>query len=186
MEKNIDYILNSNNFEELFNNTYTLMLDLYEKGNMTELRSLRKKISKLDKDFFAVQSQVYLCDLLDMQIALLSQVNKDVHIRESVYQKEVCQNFSKYFPNYMFVQCEYTIPTIGIIDIFATCKTDNRPVAIELKTKNNNPTKQLIAYGTAFTNPILIGITEIKLDPKLKSSQIQYYTYDILNIHPSA
>ena len=64
---------------------------------------------------------------------------------------------------------------IGRIDIFA--KYGDIPVIIELKKGRKNPNTQLIAYGSKFENPILIGITENELSDKYKEPNIIYYTF---------
>ena len=76
-----------------------------------------------------------------------------------------------------FIQREYEVPGIGKIDILGKQIITDRPVVIECKLDNKNPNKQLIAYGSHFDNPILIGITEEPIPKKMQLPNINYLTY---------
>ena len=80
------------------------------------------------------------------------------------------------------MQTEVPVPNIGgRIDILARDKNSSRDVLIELKIENRNPTKQLIAYGSQYSNPILIGISTKKFSDT-GNMGILHYTYNELGI----
>ena len=57
--------------------------------------------------------------------------------------------------------------------------------SIEVKTKKQNPSKQLLAYSKDFENPILIGITEKEINIKSRIDGILYFTFKELGINLS-
>lgn len=107
-----------------------------------------------------------------------SRVQRRNKTSESDIQKDIINNFNILFPTYDFVGVEKVLDGIGRIDIYAKEKITNRDVVIELKTNNGNPTKQLIAYGSVFENPILIGINQNGLKDNQMLNDIIYYKYD--------
>lgn len=113
---------------------------------------------------------------------LIRYSKRNLNCSEKEYVNKIVHNFSNIFPNYVFVQTEYTVKRIGRIDIFAKDRSKGYPVIIECKKNNHNPTKQLLAYGSNFTNPILIGITEEIISAKNRHDGIEYLTYQELGI----
>ncbi len=61
---------------------------------------------------------------------------------------------------YNFVDNQYKLPDLDLIDVLAKEKTTGRDVIIELKKGNKNGYKQLRAYSYFFKNPILVNISE--------------------------
>lgn len=119
---------------------------------------------------------VYLKDTIDTNFELKSRLSKKYN--EGKMTDYIVKNFSSVFPKYEFVEKEFCIPTIGRIDILAKLGEDF--VVIEVKSGNRTPNTQLFSYATAFTNPILIGITEKPLSDAQKSDLVQYYVFDDL------
>lgn len=103
---------------------------------------------------------------------------KTINMSEKEYVDKLVDNFDEIFPKYRFITTEKIIKNIGRIDIFAEEIETNRAVIIECKKGKQNPTKQLLAYGSGFKNPILIGITEHPIKGKL--NRIIYKTYNEL------
>ena len=119
---------------------------------------------------------VYLTDTIDADFVLKERNETDyVEIK---MRNEIIHNFSKIFPYYTFIAKEYSVPTIGKIDIIAKFK--EQYVIIEVKSKNQTPNTQLFAYSSAFINPILIGINGKPLSDSQKNENIKYYTFDEL------
>lgn len=101
---------------------------------------------------------------------------------ERKYQNHIIENFDKVFNGkYKYIGKEIIIKGVGRVDIMAECKETKRPVIIELKINGSNPTRQLLAYGTKYNNPILIGISDRKINNK--HDEIIYHTYFSLNIN---
>lgn len=100
---------------------------------------------------------------------------------ETLIKENIINNWNKYFPNYIFVKKEYVINWVWRVDIFARDVNTLRPVIIEIKTRNKNPTQQLLAYQYSYyeENPILIWINE-KYNRKLHIFRdIFFYEIDI-------
>lgn len=179
-------LIQLNTFEEIFNYTHEKMISIICNTNLDKLEKLRGLSQGLkDLDLYTnvnINSIVNLADMVDMQIGLttLSLSNND--IKEKEYHKYIIDNFNKLFPDYILQDSEFRINGIGRIDILAKDRVTNREVIIELKTKRQNPSKQLIAYAKDFNNPILIGITEKEINIKHRISNITYFTYKELGI----
>lgn len=142
-----------------------------------ELKTLRTVVNKFVLKFGS-EAIVYLMDMIDSEMILPC---KSLEIRknvESEMKKQIADNFNEIFPKYSFVCCEKNVDGIGRIDIYALY--GKRSVIIELKTGNKNPNLQLISYGSKFQNPILIGITEQKIEEKRRNEKIIYYTFEEL------
>ena len=142
-------------------------------GQLSEEKEneLRKSFNK-DHEKFAA-----LYYLIDAEWSLYrTRLQDTADYTEKQMQQEIIDNFSKLFPEYIFVKREYRIPS-GRIDILARDRNNN-DVVIELKLHKNNPNRQLLDYENYFTNPTLIGITQEKLSNKIKRENIIYYIYD--------
>lgn len=120
----------------------------------------------------------FLIDACDYRwFYLVKKREEEKKNNEKIYVNKIVENFNDIFPNYTFVGTEYIVEKIGRIDIFAKENETLSPVIIECKVKNHNPTKQLLACGSYFHNPILIGITEKRLLKKSQHDKILYLTY---------
>jgi len=84
-------------------------------------------------------------------------------------EKYIINNFDNLFPDYKFINNQHKIVGVGVIDILAHDKKSKRPVIIEIKRRGFSPNRQLIAYGSQFDNPILVGVTEQEVSEKLDS-----------------
>lgn len=133
------------------------------------IKALRKYYPK-----YGVESITYLIDSIHAEMALPCKSIEVRKLSESAMRKEILNNFNKIFPGFNNVEIEKSVVGIGRIDIYA--EKDERPVIIELKINKKNPNQQLLSYGVAFKNPILIGITELPLEEKQKVSGIKYYS----------
>lgn len=123
---------------------------------------------------YGVETITYLIDSIHAEMTLPCNSVEARKFSESVMRKEILNNFNKIFPDFYNIETEKSVGGIGRIDIYA--EKGERPVIIELKINKKNPNQQLISYGAAFKNPILIGITELPLDEKQKVSGIKYYS----------
>ena len=142
-----------------------------------ELRQLQEAV-KMFALKFGSSAIVYLEDSISTEMTLPCKSKEARKDNESNMKIQIVNNFKKIFPDYSFVCCEKAVEGIGRIDIFATYK--ERAVIIELKTGNRNPNSQLIAYGSKFENPILIGITEQEIGEEKKLNNIEYFTFNEL------
>lgn len=143
------------------------------KFDREELRVLIKALRKYYLKY-GVDSITYLIDSIHAEMALPCNSVEARKFSESIMRKELLNNFSKIFPSFSNVETEKNVDGIGRIDIYA--EENGKPVIIELKTNKRNPNQQLLSYGSAFKNPILIGITELPLEEKQKVSGIKYYS----------
>lgn len=142
-----------------------------------ELKILQVVV-KMFSSKFGGDAIVYLADSISTEMILPCK-SADIRKRiESDMKRQIVNNFNQIFPNYTFVGCEKKVDGIGRIDIYALF--GERSVIIELKTGNRNPNAQLVAYGSKFENPILIGITENEIETTKKLNNIIYYTLDEL------
>ena len=123
---------------------------------------------------YGVETITYLIDSIHAEMTLPCNSVEARKFSESVMRKEILNNFNKIFQAFYNIETEKSVGGIGRIDIYA--EKGERPVIIELKINKKNPNQQLISYGAAFKNPILIGITELPLDEKQKVSGIKYYS----------
>ena len=118
----------------------------------------------------------YLADSIDAERALPC---KNVTIKqktEKEYLNEIVLNFGVVFPDFNLIGTEVIVPGIGRIDMLCKHKHNNRDAIIELKMSGKNPNSQLIAYASAYENPILIGITEKPLSEQQAIDSIIYLT----------
>ncbi len=157
------------NFEELF--IYVSKVKFECTSN--ELKLIRDDIKK--RYFNTFKATPYLLDYIDIEILNLKQIENCRENIEASMQEEVVNNFDRFFPEFNFIKKEHNIK-FGRIDLFAEERTSNRPVLIEIKIGNKNPTTQLLGYAKEFINPILIGITENQLSKENTSREIRYFT----------
>jgi len=142
-----------------------------------ELRELQKIIQGFMAKY-GHEAIIYLNDCISAEIVLPCKSKESILHKESQIKKEILNNFNGIFPEYDFVETEKSVDSIGRIDIYA--KHKERPVIIELKTGHTNPNSQLIAYGSKFKDPILIGITEEPLPENKKMNNITYLVFNEL------
>ena len=143
------------------------------------LKALRDEVQKFSLKFGS-EAITLLCDSITAEMVLPCSNVPEKTLSESDYKKYIVKNFSHLFPSYQYVGQEIEVEGIGRIDILAKHKETNQAVIIELKISNFNPNKQLIAYGSKYNNPILIGITEMSLPDEKKINNIIYFTYEEL------
>ena len=141
--------------------------------DMEELKLLRTVVKTFSYKFGS-EAVVYLADSIDTEMVLPVKSLEARKANEEKMKEEIVNNFNSIFPDYTFVGCEKQVGSIGRIDIYALC--GERSVIIELKTGSKNPNTQLIAYGSKFENPILIGITEKEIEDDRKIKGISYFT----------
>lgn len=188
-EKYLSEFIRLKAFEEIFNYTHKKMISItcnMSANKLEELRSLSQSLKSLDLYINVnINSIINLADMIDMQIGLtvLSLPNNEISERE--YHKYILDNFNQIFPNYILQESEFKIEGVGRIDILEKDKNTNREVIIEVKTKKQNPSKQLLAYSKDFENPILIGITEKEINIKSRIDGILYFTFKELGINLS-
>jgi hypothetical protein len=186
-EKYLSELQQLKTFEEIFNYAHEKMISITcdESANRLEAlrglsQSLKNLILYIDVD---INSIINLADMIDMQIGLTALSLHNNEISEKEYHKYILDNFNQIFPDYILQESEFKIEGVGRIDILAKDKNTDREVIIELKTKKQNPTKQLLAYSKDFENPILIGITEKEINMKSRIEGILYFTYQELGIN---
>lgn len=188
-EKYLSELIQLKTFEEIFNYTHEKMISItcnISANKLEELRGLSQSLKSLDLYIDVnINSIINLADMIDMQIGLTALSLPNNEIREGEYHKYILNNFNQIFPNYILQESEFKIEGVGRIDILAKDKNTNREVIIELKTKKQNPSKQLLAYSKDFENPILIGITEKEINIKSRIDGILYFTYKELGINLS-
>lgn len=87
--------------------------------------------------------------------------------KEQLIHMEIVQNFTDYFPEYVYKRSEYELPDGDVADILAECKHTACPVIMELKVNPISAHKQLRSYAVHFDSPILVNVTET-LVPRAK------------------
>jgi hypothetical protein len=174
----LKFLLDKYNFVDFFNAIYKLKI-CFMGEDLLKLKNLLKKHIIFEYRY-GHTSMIYIRDMIDIEIVLNVRLNKKINYLETEMRNLIIKNFYKIFKNFKFVQKEFTVNKIGKIDILAKEIKTNRDVIIEIKVKNKNPNKQLISYGNEFKNPILIGITEEKLNENNIINNILYYTFDEL------
>lgn len=188
-EKYLSELIQLKTFEEIFNYTHEKMISItcnVSANKLEELRGLSQSLKSLDLYIDVnINSIINLADMIDMQIGLTALSLPNNKISEKEYHKYILDNFNQIFPNYTLQESEFKIEGVGRIDILAKDKNTKREVIIELKTKKQNPSKQLLAYSKDFENPILIGITEKEINIKSRIDGILYFTYKELGINLS-
>lgn len=189
IEKYLSELLQLETFEDIFNYTHEKMISItcnMSTNKLEELRGLSQSLKNLNLYIDVnINSIINLADMVDMQIILTALSLHNNEISEKEYHKYILDNFNQIFPNYILQESEFKIKGVGRIDILAKDKSTNREVIIELKTKKQNPSKQLLAYSKDFENPILIGITEKEINTKSRIDGILYFTYKELCINLS-
>lgn len=158
-----------NDFTQFFIASSEMKLKFDREELKILIKALRKYYSK-----YGVESITYLIDSIHAEMALPYNSLEARKFSESAMRKEILNNFGEIFPDFSNVETEKSVNGIGRIDIYA--EENGRPVIIELKINKKNPNQQLLSYGAAFKNPILIGITELPLDEKQRISGIKYYS----------
>ena len=150
---------------------YKVLLDF------DELKVLRDVVKTFALEY-GVDAIVYLADSITTEMTIPCK-SKDVRKSiEADMQKQIINNFRQIFPDFEFVASEKEIRRIGRIDIFAI--SNGKAVIIELKAGNKNPNSQLLAYGSKFESPILIGITQYPIEESRKLDGILYFVFDDL------
>ena len=169
----IYYLNNFDDFQDFFVKVTSLSVSAQ---NIDELKVL-KKVMDVFKVKFKPDAITCLKDAIDLEMVLFHR-NEPRKFNEKAMQMQIVKNFNLFFPKYTFVECEKVIEGVGRIDIYALC--DDRDVIIELKVGSKSPNAQLIAYGSKFNNPILIGITEKKIPLQNRIAGIIYFTFEDL------
>ena len=150
-EKYLSEFIRLKAFEEIFNYTHKKMISItcnMSANKLEELRSLSQSLKSLDLYINVnINSIINLADMIDMQIGLtvLSLPNNEISERE--YHKYILDNFNQIFPNYILQESEFKIEGVGRIDILEKDKNTKREVIIEVKTKKQNPSKQIMEYS---------------------------------------
>lgn len=171
LNENQEPVATINTFEQL----YLYVSKMKVQADISELKKLKEFVRGF---YFSDWSEaaVYLNDEIDLEIAYRRQIKLNDGNNEAEMQREIYESFGQLFPDYEKPQTEFSIST-GRVDIFAVEKVTGRPVVIELKIGAKNPTNQLLAYAHSFNNPILIGVTNEKIDTSRMHSKIIYFTY---------
>ena len=164
-----------------FTDFFIAVCELKSKYNRDSLKLLLQAVDTF-KSKYPRMAVLYLKDCITCEMALPCSNPKNRSYTEKEIQQYIIDNFSYIFSNYDFIDSEVVVNGIGRIDILAQEKTSKRFVIIELKTKCNNPSQQLIAYSSKYNNPILIGITEERLSDEQCIPEVIYYTYKELGI----
>lgn len=168
----IHRILSSfNDFESFF----TAVCAMKVKFEKIDLTTLRRAVSEF-RGQYSSSAIAYLNDCIDCESVIPCKLKEPRKNSERDYQKIIVANFESVFPDLIYLEQEKVIPGLGRIDIFAQEK-GGRPAIIELKIGGKNPTQQLVAYASHFTDPLLIGITETEISPKNQKTGIKYLTY---------
>ena len=147
--------------------------------NFFEYKYKRSFLNFLDNDMLEFKyGNSVMSDLKMLYLIMIKHDYREKENRIKNYKNELCvsktvkENFNILFPEYIFVKDEYVVKNIGRVDILAKDKVSGRDVIIEIKKGKENPNKQLLAYSKEFTNPILIGITN--MDKKYYLENIRY------------
>ena len=167
-----------------FDQFYTFVCERKQQYSMDidKLKSLEQAVD-LFSERFGHKPITFLLDYIhEAEATLMYCKTHSVNHKESKYKAQVINKFDLLFPQYHFIGSEVNVPGIGKIDILAKDKISGRDVIIELKVKGKSPNSQLISYGSAFENPILVGITEEPINKNRRLNGIHYYTYSGLNI----
>lgn len=159
-----------NDFKDFFLDVSKMKISM----EFEELKILQKVVKSFDYKF-GVDAVIYLSDSISTEMVLPFNSLESRKASEKEMKYQIVNNFNSIFPDYTFVCCEKQVGGIGRIDIYALYK--DRSVIIELKTGNKNPNTQLLAYGSKFENPILIGITEQDISDERKVEGITYFTF---------
>lgn len=163
--------------KDTFTEFFVAVSEMKVEFDFEELRVLKNVVKEfcVKFDYAAI---TYLCDSILAEAALPCKQPEGRDFSESKMRNEILNNFSSIFPDYKFICTEKPIGGIGRIDIYALC--GDRSVIIELKQGRRNPNGQLIAYGSKFSDPILIGITEEELSEECKIEGITYFSFNEL------
>lgn len=161
------------NFKDFFVEVSKMKVSMEMEGLKTLIAVTRSYAYK-----FGAESIAYLTDSISTEMVLPFKILDTRKSSEKKMKEQIVNNFNSIFPKFSFVCCEKQVDGIGRIDIYAL--HEERSVIIELKTGNKNPNSQLIAYGSKFENPILIGITELEISGEKKIKGITYYTLEQL------
>lgn len=164
------------NFEELF----LAVRNYLYKLDMCHLSDLIHVLEKF-YDIYGYELIQSLKEVVYEHCFIYKDKNYKDKVSESDIQKDIIKNFNKLFPSYHFVSSEKNIGGLGRIDILAKDNESGRDVIIELKIDGKNPSQQLAAYGSAFDNPILIGINQEGIKESMRVDNITYYRYDYQN-----
>jgi len=165
--------------QETFKDFFIVVSEIKVCAQHDFLKDLRDEVRKFSLRFGS-DAITLLCDSITAEMVLPCKNIQERKANEGAYKKYLVDNFDSLFPSYKYLGQEIQVNKIGRIDILAECRDSGRTVIIELKIGSLNPNKQLIAYGSNYENPILIGITESPISPHQRLSDILYFTYEEL------
>lgn len=97
---------------------------------------------------------------------------------EKIYHQQIILNFEEVFPEYKYMQSEYTMEDGDRLDILAEDKKTKRPVIIEIKIGSRSAHKQLRSYSYNFDNPILVNVCY--KNPNKQAKGIRYVEVPLL------
>ncbi len=160
--------------KDCFADFFIAVCELKVGMSFDELGVLNRVLDKFVQKFG--NAVIYLKDCVQTERVIPLKLSPCRQTPEETMRNKVLDNFEKIFPDYTFVQTERPVDGVGRIDIYGECA--KRPVIIELKAGRKNPNPQLLAYGSRFYNPILIGITENQLSENQKNKNILYLSMD--------
>lgn len=164
-------------FEAFFSAVCQLKVAMDRKG----LNLLRESVAEF-RTCYSNEAITYLCDCILCEKVLPCNSGNQRNSDEKQLQQRIIKSFDSVFPDFVYVADEVPVPNIGRIDILAKDKVSNRDVIIELKVDDKNPTRQLLAYATAYENPILVGVSTRKFLFEGQHNQVRYYTYEDLGL----
>ena len=179
--KTIHDLHNLLNEQDSFTNFFVTVSKIKVNSDRDSLNLLAEEVRKFSPKF-GFEPITYLVDCIEAEAVLPCNMKNEEKITEKMYQNYIISHFSNIFPNLRYIDREVKVDKVGRIDIFAEEKNSHSSVIIELKLGCKNPNRQLIAYGSRYDNPILIGITEVSISDELKLNNIIYFTYDELGI----
>lgn len=164
-----------------FESFFVAVCKLKVKLDRKDLDSLKKAVSEF-RFYYSNEAITYLCDCILCEKVLPFNFENQRTFDEKTFQKKIIKSFDSVFPDFAYVGNEVSVSNVGRIDILAKEKVSGRDVIIELKVDDKNPTQQLLAYATAYDDPILVGVSTKKFSFKESDDRIRYYTYEELGI----
>lgn len=164
-----------------FESFFVAVCELKVRLDRKDLDSLKNAVSDF-RFCYSNEAITYLCDCISCEKVLPFNFESQRTFDEKTFQKKIIGSFDSIFPDFTYVGNEVPVPNVGRIDILAKEKASGRDVIIELKVDDKNPTRQLLAYATAYNDPILVGVSTKKFLFKESDNRIRYYTYEELGI----